>query len=192
MTHNATIRSKHSSLLSGCRRTAERRGAAVVEFAVVAPVLLLLLLGMIECGRMIMVQQTITTAAREGARSAIVEGTSAATATTSVQSFLAGTGIRGAQITVAPNNTGSVAHGQPITVTVFRSVQRRELASPPLLLRPEDAVLDRDDAARNAQLTGHIAPTNRGYAARIDWVRSIHLTRKLLRLPGNGRAESKT
>jgi Flp pilus assembly protein TadG len=118
MDQNIRIRSKHSTLLSGCRRTAERRGAAVVEFAVVAPVLILLLLGMIECGRMIMVQQTITTAAREGARSAIVEGNSATTATTSVQSFLAGTGIRGAQITVAPKNTGSVVHGQPITVTV--------------------------------------------------------------------------
>jgi Flp pilus assembly protein TadG len=118
MDDNITIRRKHSTLLSGYTRTAKRRGAAVVEFAIVAPVLLLLLLGMIECGRMIMVQQSITTAAREGARTAIVEGTSASSATASVQSFLSGTGIRGATVTVGPNKTGSVPHGQPITVTV--------------------------------------------------------------------------
>jgi Flp pilus assembly protein TadG len=78
----------------------------------------LLLLGMIECGRMIMVQQSITTAAREGARVAIVEGTSIATAKAAVDSFLAGTGIRGATVSIVPNNTASVAHGQPITVSV--------------------------------------------------------------------------
>src|SRR3954454_7237510 len=104
--------------VSTTRHAAARRGAAVVEFAVVSPVLVLLLLGMIECGRMIMVQQSITTAAREGARTAIVEGTSAAAAKTAVESFLAGTGIHGAKITVSPGNTGSVPHGQPITVSV--------------------------------------------------------------------------
>jgi Flp pilus assembly protein TadG len=98
--------------------SAARRGAAVVEFAVVSPVLVLLLLGMIECGRMIMVQQTITTAAREGARIAIVEGNSAAAAKTAVESFLGGTGVRGAKTSVTPANTASSAHGQPITVTV--------------------------------------------------------------------------
>ena len=118
MDNKIRIRRRHSTLLGGYTRTAERRGAAVVEFAIVAPVLLLLLLGMIECGRMIMVQQSITTAAREGARTAIVEGTSATSAMGSVQSFLSGTGIRGANVTVAPNNTGSIAHGQPVTVTV--------------------------------------------------------------------------
>ncbi len=39
-----------------------------MEFAVVAPVFLLLVFGMIEYGRMVMVQQVITNASREGAR----------------------------------------------------------------------------------------------------------------------------
>jgi Flp pilus assembly protein TadG len=85
---------------------------------VVAPVLILLLLGMIECGRMIMVQQSLTTAAREGARTAIVEGNSTATAKAVVESFLAGVGVTGSQVTVTPNSTASVLHGQPITVSV--------------------------------------------------------------------------
>ncbi|MEX0613602.1 MAG: TadE/TadG family type IV pilus assembly protein [Pirellulales bacterium] len=109
----------------GRRNIKCRTGAAVVEFAVVAPVLILLLLGMIECGRMIMVQQSLTTAVREGARIATIEGNSAATSIDAVQSFLAGTGIKGAKVAVAPINT-TVAHGQAITVSV--SVPFREVS----------------------------------------------------------------
>jgi Flp pilus assembly protein TadG len=107
------------------RRLRCRKGAAVVEFAVVAPVLFLLLLGMIECGRMIMVQQSLTTAVREGARIAVSEGNNAAAAIDAVQSFLGGTGIKGAKVAVKPTNVGTMAHGQPISVSAsvpFRKV----------------------------------------------------------------------
>ena len=52
----------------------QRRGAATVEFAVVAPVFFLLVFGMIEYGRMVMVQQIIVNAAREGCRAAVLDG----------------------------------------------------------------------------------------------------------------------
>ena len=52
----------------------KQRGAAAVEFAVVAPVFVLLIFGMIEYGRMVMVQQMLTNASREGARRAVLEG----------------------------------------------------------------------------------------------------------------------
>lgn len=100
------------------RRKRGRKGAAVVEFAVVSPVLILLLLGIFESGRMVMVQQSLTTAAREGARAAIVEGTSTSAAIAVVESFLAGAGVSRSTVTVTPNSTASVAHGQPITVSV--------------------------------------------------------------------------
>jgi Flp pilus assembly protein TadG len=45
-----------------------RRGAAAVELAFLAPVLLGLLLGVWEVGRLIQVQQMVSTSAREGAR----------------------------------------------------------------------------------------------------------------------------
>src|SRR5688572_9227995 len=54
----------------------KQRGAAAVEFAVVAPVFILLIFGMIEYGRMVMVQQMLTNASREGARRAVLEGAS--------------------------------------------------------------------------------------------------------------------
>lgn len=50
----------------------DRRGAAAVEFALVLPVLMLILLGIIEFGRAWNVKQTLTDAAREGARVAVV------------------------------------------------------------------------------------------------------------------------
>ena len=40
----------------------------------VAPVLFLIVFGMIEFGRMVMVQQVITNASREGARVAVLDG----------------------------------------------------------------------------------------------------------------------
>ena len=49
-------------------RAAARRGVAAVEFAVILPLLLLLLVGIWELGRIIHVQQTINNAARDGAR----------------------------------------------------------------------------------------------------------------------------
>src|SRR5688500_2780822 len=102
----------------GARKLGCRRGAAVVEFAVVAPVLILFLLGIIECGRMVMVQQSLTTAVREGARTASMEGNSASDAIDAVTSLLLATGIKGTDVTVTPIDTWNVGHGRPITVSV--------------------------------------------------------------------------
>ena len=63
----------------GTGRTGQSRrnrqwGATAVEFAVVSPILFLMIFGMIEYGRMIMVQQILTSATREGARMAGLDG----------------------------------------------------------------------------------------------------------------------
>ncbi len=58
------------------RRRARRAGAAAVEFAIVAPIFLLLLAGMIEFGQAFRVEHALSNAARRGARAAIVEGAS--------------------------------------------------------------------------------------------------------------------
>lgn len=50
-----------------------RRGAAVVEFAVVLPLLLALLFGIIEFGWVFMIRQTVVNAAREGCRTAVLQ-----------------------------------------------------------------------------------------------------------------------
>lgn len=50
----------------------KERGAAAVEMAVVLPLLLLLLIGIMEYGRAFNVQVSLTQAAREGARHAAI------------------------------------------------------------------------------------------------------------------------
>ena len=47
-------------------------GQAVVEFALIAPILILLLVGIFEFGRAWSAHQALTDAAREGARAAVV------------------------------------------------------------------------------------------------------------------------
>src|SRR5687767_10195268 len=58
------------------RRAASRKGSALVEFAVVLPLLVLIILGIIEFGRAMMVLETLTHIAREGARRGALSGTS--------------------------------------------------------------------------------------------------------------------
>ncbi len=50
------------------------RGAAAVEFALVVPLFLSLVFGIVEFGRAMMVGQLVTNAAREGARMAVING----------------------------------------------------------------------------------------------------------------------
>jgi Flp pilus assembly protein TadG len=50
------------------------RGQAMVEFALVIPVFILLMVGIFDLGRVIWVNDTLSTAAREAARFAIVHG----------------------------------------------------------------------------------------------------------------------
>ncbi|GAB5443636.1 MAG: hypothetical protein Fues2KO_39850 [Fuerstiella sp.] len=56
------------------KQSADRKGAAMVEMAVCFPIFMLMLLGVIEFGRALMVSQMLTNASREGCREAIIDG----------------------------------------------------------------------------------------------------------------------
>jgi Flp pilus assembly protein TadG len=56
-------------------RTALRSGVTTVEFALVAPVFFLFVFALIELSRMMMIQQSLTNAAREGCRIAVMANT---------------------------------------------------------------------------------------------------------------------
>ena len=103
--------------LSGSYRK-KRRGAAAVEFAVVAPVFFLLVFGMIEYGRMVMVQQILVNASREGARKAVLDGSENADVVAVVNQYLQSGSINGATITVTPTNPQDAQFGDPVSVTV--------------------------------------------------------------------------
>jgi len=101
-----------------CRRN--RQGAAAVEFAIVAPVFFLLVFGMVEYGRMIMVQQVITNAAREGARVGVLDGSTYTDVQTAVNNYLTASKISttASTISCSPNPPSSQTTGNPVTVTV--------------------------------------------------------------------------
>jgi Flp pilus assembly protein TadG len=91
----------------------------MVEFAVVAPVFLILITGIIELGRAIVVQQLLTNASREGARIGGYDTTnSTSTVTTAVNSYLSNVRISGATTTVSPNPLSSAKDGDSVSVTV--------------------------------------------------------------------------
>jgi hypothetical protein len=61
------------------RRRASRRGQALVEFALVIPLMLILAFALVDFARGIFIYSVISSAAREGARYAIVHGNQGAT-----------------------------------------------------------------------------------------------------------------
>ena len=85
-------------------KTSER-GAAAVEFAIVAPVLVMLLLGIMEFGRAYNAQVTLSSAAREGVRVMAI-GNNTTAARTAVKN--AATGLQPAladgNITITPTS----------------------------------------------------------------------------------------
>ncbi len=99
-----------------CR--SKRKGAAAVEFALVAPIFFLVVLGMIEVGRAVMVQQVLTNASREGARQAVLDGATAAQVTTYVNNYLSKAAVSGATVAFPQGNPEAVTYGNPVEVKV--------------------------------------------------------------------------
>lgn len=105
-------------------RFGSERGAAAVEFALIVPVLLLLLFGIIEFGRVYNAQIELSGAAREGARvMAIQNNPTAARAATRLGAPSLNPALTDAQISVLTNGTDPssclTAAGTPtLTATV--------------------------------------------------------------------------
>ena len=103
------------------------RGQSIVEMALILPVLLLLIFGMIDFGRVLHSYLVVTAAAREGARSAAVQ---TAVADVIIDAKAAAATLDQAQLTVAvtyyQNSSGTVSavpvRGFPVEVTVHYSV----------------------------------------------------------------------
>ena len=100
------------------RRLAKRNGAAVVEFAVVLPVFVTLLLGTIETCTMIFLQQSLKIAAYESARAAIVPGSDDFDINLATTEILTARRIKNGTVTVTPANFQNAAYGSFIRVDV--------------------------------------------------------------------------
>ncbi len=95
-----------------------REGAAVVEFAIVGPLMIMLTMGMMEIGRAVMVKQVMVNASREGARMAILPSANSQTVIAHVQSQLAASSINGTTVTLTPPSLDNAPAGTPITVAI--------------------------------------------------------------------------
>lgn len=98
-------------------RQTNDRGAAAVEFALVLPILLLLVFGIVEFGRIYSIQTSITAAARQGARVMALQNDSGA-ATTAAETSAQPYAVSSGQIAVGtcpdPNTTNAIVK---VTVT---------------------------------------------------------------------------
>ncbi|MDQ3329875.1 MAG: pilus assembly protein [Planctomycetota bacterium] len=99
-----------------------RRGAALVEFAVVAPVLIIFVMGMLEIGRAVMATEVLAHAARIGAREGSITTGTTSSVTSAVNDLLTAAGINGATVSVKVNGgsteVGSAKAGDEIAVSV--------------------------------------------------------------------------
>jgi Flp pilus assembly protein TadG len=114
-------------MMNNARANLAERGAVLVETAVTILLFMVVLLAIFEGGRMLNIQQTITNAAREGARLSVAPLTktstlaSVADVRTRVRTFLNATGLNGA---VVPDDNIEVVqnHTIPGDPTVYTEV----------------------------------------------------------------------
>jgi Flp pilus assembly protein TadG len=82
----------------------------------------MLVLGLVEFGRCLMVQHLLSNAARQGCRVAVIEGKTTADVNSTVTNLLSGQGISGATTTVQVNGATADAYtagpGDKINVSV--------------------------------------------------------------------------
>ena len=108
-------------------RTTRRKGAALMEFAIVAPFLMLLLMGMIEFGRALIIQQNLTTAAREAAREASLPGATDESVAGAATPYVSMVPTGSVDTITNPEEMDDVEAGDMVTVTVsvpFDSVSK--------------------------------------------------------------------
>ena len=107
-----------------------RRGGAAIELALTAPFLLMLILGMVELARALMVQQVLTNASRVGARAAVLDTATVNSVELAVEDYLRDYAINSANIEVSPNPPTSAIPGDPVSVTI--AVEYTDVAWLPL------------------------------------------------------------
>jgi Flp pilus assembly protein TadG len=97
-----------------------RRGNAVLEAALVIPILLYLAFGTVEFGYFFYVKNNLQGAAREGVRAAIPPGATNTDVTAAISSQMTAAGLQasGYTVTTTPTSINGLAPGTTVTVSV--------------------------------------------------------------------------
>jgi hypothetical protein len=99
-----------------------RAGAAVVEFAVCLPLLMLLILGSIEATHGIFLKQALSAAAYEGIREGVYPGSTTTDARAKAENVLTARQIRGFTITFTPADVARAERGSSVIINVSAPV----------------------------------------------------------------------
>jgi Flp pilus assembly protein TadG len=109
------------------KRFRSQKGAALLEAAVTIPLILLISVGIFEFGRAYQTSQVLTNAAREGARLAVIEGSTDADIRTRVRKYLEGGGLK-YDTTSLPDSTIVIARN--VDLVTPESASRVEIHYP--------------------------------------------------------------
>ncbi|MEQ8211697.1 MAG: pilus assembly protein [Lacipirellulaceae bacterium] len=97
----------------------QRRAVAATEFAVVLPLIVMLVLGAVEAARAVIVSHALQEAANAGCRVYSVEGTTQANASAIINTAMSNAGLTNHTIVFNPSSKAAVdVPLEPITVTV--------------------------------------------------------------------------
>ena len=111
---NQSSRNKPQKHTNGFRR----RAAAVVEFAVCLPLLMLIVLGAIEATHAMFLKQALSAAAYEGMRVAIEPRSTQAEAIEQANNILRSRLVNGSRLVFNPANVDRVERGQKVSLEV--------------------------------------------------------------------------
>jgi Flp pilus assembly protein TadG len=100
-------------------RWQSERGAELIEFAIVAPMLILLIAGIFDFGMMFRTFEAVTNAAREGARVGVLPGYADADVQTRVDEYIAAAGLGGSYTTTVTADSITTGAGTFATRSVL-------------------------------------------------------------------------
>ncbi len=95
-----------------------RRGAALIEFALAFPVVLLVVFATVDVCNRIYLQQAIKIMAYEGARVSTIPGATTADVTQQIEEMAANRSVRNLQIAVSPSDFENSSFGTFVSVEV--------------------------------------------------------------------------
>lgn len=118
------------------RRRSSRRATVLIEMALVLPLLVLFLFGMMEYGWIFLNMQHITTAARHGARMGVKADATSGDVTAAVASVMSSAGLGGSGYMVSFSDPAGLATGAELRVTVAVTYANIELTGIPVIPVP--------------------------------------------------------
>jgi Flp pilus assembly protein TadG len=130
------------------KRMRNEKGAALIEAAVTVPIILLISVGIFEFGRAYQTQQVLVNAAREGARLAVIEGSTDADVRARVNAYLTGGGL-----TALGDGGIPINRTTPITASATGSTVEVHYPFQFMVLNPVVRLIAPGDAKTGAPIT---------------------------------------